>query len=74
MHPDTYRMAIFKGPISPHMFPHGANGMFELIFDCKPQRFFKIGRTGNTNPKQTSNFQFLDASISSYSNFRNWFW
>ncbi len=43
MHPDTYRMAIFKGPISPHMFPHGANGMFELIFDCKPQRFLKSG-------------------------------
>lgn len=43
-HPDEYRMATLVGGISPKKV--GAffrNGDFTLTFNCKPQRFLKIG-------------------------------
>ena len=43
-HPDEYRMARFAGNLSPEMV--GAAfiaGRFDLVFDCKPQRFIKSG-------------------------------
>ena len=43
-HPDEYRMAKLAGNLSPEMV--GAAfiaGRFDLVFDCKPQRFLKSG-------------------------------
>lgn len=43
-HPDEYRMAMLTGGLSPSKV--GAflrNGDFSLTFNCKPQRFLKIG-------------------------------
>ena len=42
-HPDEYRMAVFKGPISPDVWYDLSEGQFDLTFDCKPQRFLKSG-------------------------------
>lgn len=42
-HPDYFRMAQFKGPIDPTMRTLNRSGEFELIFNCKPQRYLKSG-------------------------------
>lgn len=40
--PDEYRLAIFKDAIEVAPF-NGKAGEFELVFDCKPQRFLMSG-------------------------------
>lgn len=43
-HPDEFRLASFAGGISPdNMGPFNRNGEFDLVFNCKPQRFLKSG-------------------------------
>lgn len=46
-HPDEYRMAIFKGPMSPTVTLLQA-GTFDLEFQCKPQRYLKSGENPQT--------------------------
>lgn len=41
--PDTYRMGIFTGPIDFDMRFQNWGGECNLVFNCKPQRFLKIG-------------------------------
>lgn len=42
-HPDQYRMARFSGPMEFDMKFLNHSGEFDIIFDCKPQRFLKAG-------------------------------
>lgn len=42
-HPDYYRMARFSGPMDFDVRFLNKSGECELSFDCKPQRFLKLG-------------------------------
>jgi phage-related protein len=41
--PDVYRMAAFYSPINPETGPFLRWGKFDLVFDCMPQKFLKVG-------------------------------
>lgn len=41
--PDEYRLAAFEGDISPTIKNWDGMGHFDLVFNCKPQRFLKSG-------------------------------
>lgn len=41
-HPDEYRYALYKGPLETEAILLQA-GEFDLTFNCKPQRFLKVG-------------------------------
>lgn len=43
IHPGEFRMAVFSEPIEPKTARYNNVGQFELIFNCKPQRFLKSG-------------------------------
>lgn len=57
--PDEYRMAVYKSGLEVEPF-RLEQGEFEIVFDCKPQRFLKTGETAidimggaiPTNPTQ----------------------
>jgi len=59
-HPEEYRLAVFRSAMEPKTGPYNKAGSFEIVFNCKPQRFLKIGEietvlTGNgtlSNPTQ----------------------
>lgn len=42
-HPDEYRKARFSGPINFDVRFLNLSGECDLVFDCKPQRYLKIG-------------------------------
>lgn len=42
-HPDEYRMAMFKSGLNVTTTARNLAGAFDLLFDCKPQRFLKSG-------------------------------
>lgn len=42
-HPEYYRMACFSDALSPKMLPLNVAGTFDLVFNCKPQRWLKTG-------------------------------
>ena len=42
--PDEYRMAVYKSGLEVEPF-RLEQGEFEIVFDCKPQRFLKTGET-----------------------------
>lgn len=42
-HPDEFRLGIFKGAVEVEPDGYNTAGAFELVFDCKPQRFLKSG-------------------------------
>lgn len=45
-HPDEYRMACYAGPFTPEMEKDNKAGKFDIVFNCKPQRFLLSGDTG----------------------------
>lgn len=47
-HPEAYRMAMLSGGINPTPGPRNRTGAFTLEFDCKPQRFLKLGEIPQT--------------------------
>lgn len=47
-HPDIFRMAEFRGPLNPDVKVLNIAGEFDLIFNCKPQRWLKEGQKGIT--------------------------
>lgn len=65
-HPDEYRKAIYKGPIEPEIVMLQA-GTFDLEFNCKPERYLKIGDIPKTltatgtivNPTYFNSFPLL---------------
>ena len=42
-HPDEYRMACFSDMLEVETTTRNAGGRFNINFNCKPQRFLKIG-------------------------------
>lgn len=42
-HPDEYRLALVKGNIKPTVEANLVAGKFDISFNCKPQRYLKIG-------------------------------
>lgn len=44
-HPDEFRMASFSEGIQTDMRQWNRSGAFDLVFNCKPQRFLKSGET-----------------------------
>lgn len=42
-HPLEYRKGVFAGPLEPEMLPTNRAGEFDLVFNCKPQRFLNSG-------------------------------
>ena len=47
-HPNEYRMVIFRGPFEPEVTPKNDAGSFDLVFECKPQRYLNSGDTTTT--------------------------
>lgn len=43
IHPEYYRMAIYLGAVEPTMFARRNKSIFELRFNCKPQKYLKSG-------------------------------
>lgn len=44
-HPDEFRMACYTGPFDPAVTVVNDAGEFDIVFNCKPQRFLKSGET-----------------------------
>lgn len=44
-HTDEYRMATYIGAFEPEVTAMHDAGSFELVFNCKPQRFLNSGKT-----------------------------
>ena len=42
-HPDEYRLAVYPGEFEPEVVSMNNAGSFDLVFNCKPQRFLKSG-------------------------------
>ena len=54
--PDVYRLAIYANEMSfSNIYNHG--GEAELAFDCKPQRFLKVGERPISFTKSSNNIQ-----------------
>lgn len=47
-HPEEYRMAVFSGNVKVDPVALNVAAEFKLEFDCKPQRFLKIGELSTT--------------------------
>ena len=41
--PDEFRLGVFKGGLEVEPDVYGKTGEFDIVFDCKPQRFLKSG-------------------------------
>lgn len=56
-HSDEFRLARYKGNIAPKLTQYNREGSFDLVFDCKPQRFLVTGeivQTFNTDGSITN--------------------
>lgn len=42
-HPDEYRMGVYASGLEVEPVSHGRAGEFNLVFECKPQRFLLVG-------------------------------
>lgn len=47
-HPDEYRMVLYEGEFEPEVEKKNDAGAFEIVFNCKPQRFLLSGETITT--------------------------
>lgn len=43
LNPDYYKVGVFQGNVQPRFSRFKTGGRFDLEFDCKPQKFLKIG-------------------------------
>ena len=61
--PDEYRMAIYKSGLEVSPVQYSRAGQFDIIFDCKPQRFLKSGETAvsKANNSTITNPTLFDA-------------
>lgn len=53
-HADEFRLGFFEGPIEPKVQPKLDCGSFDLIFNCKPQRWLTSGETATTRTGTTA--------------------
>lgn len=42
-HQDEYRLGVYKGGLSADVVPGNYAGQFDLVFECKPQRYLRSG-------------------------------
>lgn len=42
-HPDEYRMGVYTSGLEVEAVAHGKAGEFNLVFECKPQRWLTVG-------------------------------
>lgn len=42
-HPEEYRLAVYDDSLTMKSIKSDSKGSFELVFNCKPQRFMKFG-------------------------------
>ena len=57
-HPNEYRMAFYRGGLEVEARPQHDAGQFDIIFECKPQRYLTSGdtvTTFTTSPGSISN-------------------
>lgn len=47
-HPDEYRMVVYEGEFEPDVQKKNDAGAFDIVFNCKPQRFLLSGETVTT--------------------------
>ena len=47
-HPDEFRLGVYRSGLEVDPKIYNRAGEFELVFDCKPQRFLKSGETAVT--------------------------
>lgn len=47
-HPDEFRMALYKSGLDVEPVQHNKAGEFDIIFECKPQRFLTSGEAVTT--------------------------
>lgn len=47
-HPEEFRMACYAGPFEPEVRQDNKAGRFDIIFNCKPQRFLLSGEQVQT--------------------------
>ena len=52
--PDEYRMAIYKSGLEVSPVQYSRAGQFDIIFDCKPQRFLKSGETATSYSRNST--------------------
>ena len=44
-HPDEFRLACYAGPFEPDVMKTNRAGTFDIVFNCKPQRYLISGET-----------------------------
>lgn len=69
---EYYRMAVFTGGIEPVTGTYNKSGMFTVVFNCKPQRYLKLGdkafsvASGQTiamkNPTRFGSYPLIDVT------------
>lgn len=47
-HPDEFRLALYKSGLEANPTRYNTAGEFDIVFDCKPQRFLTSGETVTT--------------------------
>lgn len=47
-HPDEFRLGLFKSGLSVDPVQYNRAGEFDIVFDCKPQRWLVSGQTAQT--------------------------
>ena len=47
-HSDEFRMALYEGEFNPNVEPKNDAGAFDIVFNCKPQRFLLTGESVTT--------------------------
>ena len=52
--PDEYRMAIYKSGLEVSPVQYSRAGQFDIVFDCKPQRFLKSGETATSKARNST--------------------
>lgn len=58
-HPEEFRLARYKADFKVEPIMYNRAGSFKLLFDCKPQRYLKVGEREYENPfniKNETNF------------------
>lgn len=47
-HPGEFRKVVYEGPFEPEVVTKNNAGSFDIVFNCKPQRFLSSGETVTT--------------------------
>lgn len=69
-HPDEYRLGLFKSGLEVDPVSMSRAGEFDIVFDCKPQRFLKSGEVP-VSGADWSNVQTASGSVVTINNSGN---